>query len=230
MTSKTDIKAGNPASLEQNINAWLPQTQCTRCGYPDCLAYAYAIAARETGIDRCPPGGDTSRRQLARLLGIPTPDRLADEIDAFAGFKLAVIDEDECIGCTKCIDACPVDAIVGSGKMMHDVIEESCTGCELCIPPCPVDCILLIEPEARQPADLKFPAFTEGAPDRFRIARQRHVNRISQRHPLKSSKIKSAKSSETDQQDNSATSMRLEIQQAVKRARQRRQTQSIMKK
>lgn len=120
----------------------LPQTQCTRCGYPDCAAYAEAMARGETDINRCPPGGAEGVARLARLTG-----RLATPLDAQCGAEgprqLAVIDEAWCIGCTLCLQACPTDAIVGANKRMHTVIEPWCTGCELCVPVCPVDCIAL---------------------------------------------------------------------------------------
>jgi electron transport complex protein RnfB len=120
----------------------LPQTQCTRCGYPDCAAYARAIASGDCDINRCPPGGLEGVQRLATITGRP-----ALALDTGCGTEgprtLAVIDENWCIGCTLCIDACPTDAIVGTHKRMHTVIEPYCTGCELCIPVCPVDCILL---------------------------------------------------------------------------------------
>ncbi|MDQ7954646.1 MAG: RnfABCDGE type electron transport complex subunit B [Pseudomonadota bacterium] len=120
----------------------LPQTQCTRCGYPDCAGYAEAIAAGEAGIDQCPPGGDEGVRRLAALTGRPAVP-LNPAFGTEGPRMLAVIDEAWCIGCTLCLDACPTDAIVGVNKRMHTVIEPHCTGCELCIPVCPVDCIAL---------------------------------------------------------------------------------------
>jgi electron transport complex protein RnfB len=128
--------------LAQRINAALPQTQCTRCGYPDCAAYAQAISDGEAEINQCPPGGAEGIQRLAAVTGRPVlplnPDNGSE-----GPRHLAVIDEDWCIGCTLCLDACPTDAIVGSNKLMHTVIEPCCTGCELCIPVCPVDCISL---------------------------------------------------------------------------------------
>ena len=122
------------------IDALLPQTQCTRCGYPDCLAYAEAISTGETGIDRCPPGGVETLHALSALLRRPA-EALDPSVGTFTPGTVAFIEESLCIGCTKCIAACPVDAIVGGPKLMHTVIEALCTGCELCLPPCPVDCI-----------------------------------------------------------------------------------------
>lgn len=127
----------------EQIDALLPQTQCTRCGYPDCRAYADALARGESDINRCPPGGDETLQQLADLLERPLMP-LAPELGRFVPSTVAFVDEPLCIGCTKCIQACPVDAIVGTGKRLHTVIEALCTGCELCLPPCPVDCIRLI--------------------------------------------------------------------------------------
>lgn len=130
-------------SLTERINALLPQTQCTRCGYPDCAAYAQAIATEDAAINRCPPGGDEGVRRLAALTGQPVT-----ALDAEHGHEgprhVAVIDEAWCIGCTLCLPVCPTDAILGSNKLMHSVIEKHCTGCELCIPVCPVDCISLV--------------------------------------------------------------------------------------
>lgn len=124
------------------VFAALPQTQCTRCGYPDCQAYAVAIAAAEAPINQCPPGGAEGIVRLSRITGQAiTPLNPANGVEAPR--SVVFIDEDWCIGCTLCLDACPVDAIVGSNKRMHTVIEPLCTGCELCLPVCPVDCILL---------------------------------------------------------------------------------------
>jgi electron transport complex protein RnfB len=128
--------------LVARIHAALPQTQCTRCGYPDCAAYAQAIAGGEADINQCPPGGTEGIERLAVITGRPVlalnPDNGTE-----GPRQMAVIDENWCIGCTLCLDACPVDAIMGSNKLMHTVIEPYCTGCELCIPVCPVDCISL---------------------------------------------------------------------------------------
>lgn len=122
------------------IDALLPQTQCQRCGFPDCHRYAEALARRETGIDRCPPGGEETVAALSALLDEPAR-HLDPEVGTFEEGTVAVIEEPLCIGCTKCIQACPVDAITGAQKQMHTVIEALCTGCGLCLPPCPVDCI-----------------------------------------------------------------------------------------
>ncbi len=133
----------NPESqLFARINAALPQTQCTRCGFEDCAAYAQAIASGAAAINQCPPGGAEGVLRLSRITGhAPTP--LNPQHGTEGPRSVAIIDEAWCIGCTLCIKACPVDAIMGSNKMMHTVIERDCTGCELCIPVCPVDCISL---------------------------------------------------------------------------------------
>lgn len=136
--------------LADRIDAVLPQTQCEQCGYHGCRPYAEAMAAGEAPINRCPPGGAAGIAALAELL-----DRATLPLDPDCGIgkprALARIIEADCIGCTKCIQVCPVDAIVGSGKLMHTVIADQCTGCELCIPACPVDCIIDVPmPTAQQ--------------------------------------------------------------------------------
>jgi electron transport complex protein RnfB len=129
---------GDP--IVDKIEVLLPQTQCGQCGYPGCHPYAKAIANGEAEINRCPPGGEATMLALSELLG-KDPLPLDDEAAAQKPKALAVIDEKECIGCTLCIQACPVDAILGAAKQMHTVIASECTGCELCLPPCPVECI-----------------------------------------------------------------------------------------
>lgn len=126
--------------LVEAIDRWLPQTQCTRCGYPRCLDYARAVAEGEADINQCPPGGDATIDGIAALLGRP-PKALNTDYGENRPKTVVRIDEPRCIGCTLCIEACPVDAIVGAAKRMHTVIEVECTGCELCLPACPVDCI-----------------------------------------------------------------------------------------
>ena len=125
------------------IDTLLPQTQCGQCGYPGCRPYAEAIAKGDR-INKCPPGGQDTINALAELLN-KEPLPLDGEHGEEAPLRLAVIREEECIGCTKCIQACPVDAIVGAAKKMHTVIWNECTGCDLCVEPCPVDCIDMIE-------------------------------------------------------------------------------------
>lgn len=154
--------------LAERILDALPQTQCTRCGYPDCTGYAHAIADGEAGINQCPPGGMEGVVRLAALTG-----HSVQPIDPQFGTEgprmLAVIDEAWCIGCTLCLDACPTDAILGIHKRMHTVIEAHCTGCELCIPVCPVDCISL---ESVTPGRSGWQAWSQAQAD---DARARHA-------------------------------------------------------
>ncbi|SDY26474.1 electron transport complex protein RnfB [Lysobacter sp. yr284] len=134
--------------LTERLDRLLPQTQCGQCGYAGCRPYAEAMARGEADIDRCPPGGDDGARALAKLLDVAAKPFDRERGRHLARPPLALIVEADCIGCTKCIQACPVDAIVGAAKHMHTVIEPLCTGCELCVPACPVDCIVLVEPAA----------------------------------------------------------------------------------
>jgi electron transport complex protein RnfB len=134
--------AAAPVELINALDAWLPQTQCTRCGYPRCRAYAEALARGETGLNRCPPGGDVTIHALAHLLG-QSPKPLDPACGVHEPRVRVLIDETACIGCRKCLDVCPVDAILGARKRMHTVLTAECTGCGLCLPPCPVDCIKL---------------------------------------------------------------------------------------
>lgn len=127
----------------EQIDSLLPQTQCGQCGYPGCRPYAEAIANGDE-INKCPPGGQATIEQLADLLG-REPKPLDDAHGVEDVKKVAFIREDECIGCTKCIQACPVDAILGATKQMHTIIADECTGCDLCVEPCPVDCIDMVE-------------------------------------------------------------------------------------
>ena len=131
------------ANSADGIDTLLPQTQCTRCGYPSCREYAQALVQGSVDLNRCPPGGEATVAALAHAL-----DRERKPLDPACGeqrpWVVARIDEAACIGCTLCIHACPVDAILGAGKRMHTVIEQECTGCELCLEPCPVDCIVLV--------------------------------------------------------------------------------------
>jgi len=133
---------GDP--LVEKIDSLLPQTQCGQCTFPGCRPYAEAIAKGEADINQCPPGGETTIIALADLLG-RDPKPLNPENGEEKPKRVAIIDEQVCIGCTLCIQACPVDAILGAAKHMHTVIEQECTGCDLCVPPCPVDCIDMVE-------------------------------------------------------------------------------------
>ncbi len=154
-------------ALAERIHDALPQTQCKRCGYADCAAYAAAIAQEKADINQCPPGGTEGIERLARITG-----RAARALDPQYGTEgpraLAVIDEGWCIGCTLCLDACPTDAIVGLNKRMHTVIEAHCTGCELCLPVCPVDCISM------EPATPGRSGWRAWSPAQADAARQRY--------------------------------------------------------
>ncbi|WP_460457847.1 electron transport complex subunit RsxB [Arenimonas alkanexedens] len=144
---------GDP--MVERIDSLLPQTQCGQCGFPGCRPYARAIASGEADINQCPPGGEAGVRALAELLG-REPKAINPAFGSTKPPLLARVIEADCIGCTKCILACPVDAIVGAPKRMHTVIAELCTGCELCLPPCPVDCIELVPPTPR-PGEFRWP-------------------------------------------------------------------------
>jgi electron transport complex protein RnfB len=132
---------GNP--IVEQIDNLLPQTQCGQCGYPGCRPYAQAIAGGDA-INKCPPGGQSTINALADLLDVEAPSLDAEHGEVSEIKKVAFIREDECIGCTKCLQACPVDAILGAAKQMHTIIASECTGCDLCVEPCPVDCIDMI--------------------------------------------------------------------------------------
>lgn len=144
---------GDP--IVDQIDKLLPQTQCGQCSFAGCRPYAEAIAAGEADINRCPPGGESTIQSLADLLDVE-PKPLDEECGVEKPKMLAVIDEQRCIGCTLCIQACPVDAILGAAKHMHTVIADECTGCELCVEPCPVDCIDMVE-MAQNPNTWRWP-------------------------------------------------------------------------
>ncbi|MDR5738825.1 MULTISPECIES: electron transport complex subunit RsxB [unclassified Caballeronia] len=161
-------------TLAERIEDLLPQTQCTKCGYPACRPYADAIAAGDAGYNQCPPGGEEGVARLAALLGLPVIP-----LDTTHGVErarpLAVIDENICIGCTLCMQACPVDAIAGAAKQMHTVIAELCTGCDLCVPPCPVDCIAMIPVTGDATG---WDAWTQEQADAARTRHDRRIARI----------------------------------------------------
>ena len=167
---------GSDHSLADRIDALLPQTQCEQCGFHGCRPYAEAMAAGEAEINRCPPGGTAGIAALADLL-----QRAARPLDPECGVEkprvLAKIIEADCIGCTKCIQVCPVDAIVGSGKLMHTVIADQCTGCELCIPACPVDCIVTVP----MPAEQQDQSHADAARRNFRQREQRLAREKAER-------------------------------------------------
>jgi electron transport complex protein RnfB len=153
------------------IDALLPQTQCTRCGYAGCRPYAEAIVRGDASINQCPPGGAATIESLARLLGVvPLPLSAAHGTEGPP--RIAVIDESRCIGCARCLPPCPVDAIVGAARQTHTVIVDLCTGCELCIAPCPVDCIAMVPRGAPSP---------EPSPTDNRRRHAAHVERSERR-------------------------------------------------
>jgi electron transport complex protein RnfB len=213
----------------EQINALLPQTQCTRCGYPDCASYAQAIAQGEAGINQCPPGGTEGIRRLAALTGLPEQPLSAEHGQEGPRF-VAVIDEAWCIGCTLCIKACPVDTIIGTNKHLHTVIEDQCTGCELCIPVCPVDCISL-EPVHAAPAPTGWAAWPQDKADEARAryafrtqrlvrAQTEHDNRLQAKAEHKLAHLPEV-SKLTDPQQ--LDQKRAVIEAALARARARRQ-------
>lgn len=168
------------------IDEWLPQTQCTKCSYPRCHDYAVAVADGEANINQCPPGGDTTIRGLASLLG-----KMGKPLDPKFGVhtkkQIAVIDETVCIGCVMCIKACPTDAIVGAAKVMHTVIERDCTGCELCIEPCPVDCIDMIDQVQNTDLSWRWDDYSPSSTSRARQQTKAKLERESTRLSAKSS-------------------------------------------
>lgn len=190
------------------LDALLPQTQCGQCGYKGCMPYAEALATHAADINRCPPGGVEVVDDLARLLA-----RKPKPLDATCGVTkapaVAVIDEAWCIGCTLCIQACPVDAIAGATKVMHTVISAECTGCELCIPPCPVDCIQMVDVS-------RSAAGTERL-ERATQARNRYLARRNRLANEKSSPLKSIRTSEKSVLDKKKSA----VARAMESARQR---------
>ncbi len=154
MQARLSAQSGDSAreQLTARINSLLPGIQCGQCGYPGCEPYAKALALGRTGIDRCPPGGEEVVTALARVLGqeeTPAPSVLAHaQLQTSVNHDLAWVRAADCIGCTLCLDACPVDAIVGAPGFLHAVVPDRCTGCQLCVQPCPTDCIEMFKPEA----------------------------------------------------------------------------------
>jgi Na+-translocating ferredoxin:NAD+ oxidoreductase subunit B len=193
-----------PSATPEAIEELLPQTQCRLCGFDGCRPYAEAVSAGCAGINRCPPGGEATIRGLARLTGLPyvalDPDCGVETPPA-----VAVIDEPSCIGCTLCIQACPVDAIVGAARQMHTVIAEECTGCRLCLPPCPVDCIVMVE-AGESPAE-----------------RARRASHFRQRHHARVARLERERAErlQAEQRKAAERKKRDTIERAMQRARQR---------
>lgn len=202
-------------TLTDSIDRILPQTQCTKCGYDGCAPYAQAIAAGMAAINQCPPGGQAGIQQLAALLDVPEIP-LDTSRGLTQSLQVAVIDEPHCIGCTLCIQACPVDAIVGANKLMHTVIPDLCTGCDLCVTPCPVDCISM--------QDAHRTWTTEDA-NKARVNHRQREQRLAARHDEDSAlaaRTLSNKASITDIAHSEPEVRQKIISDALARARARR--------
>lgn len=208
------------STLIDQVDAWLPQTQCTKCGYPRCRLYAEAIVHGESDINQCPPGGDVTITALADLLDVPAKplNRVYGE---YKPRVRAMIDEARCIGCALCLPACPVDAILGTAKKMHTVIAHECTGCELCVAPCPVDCIGLVAVEyaGRGDGDT-WPDYSRQQVDRARSRTYAHLRRLEQQNAYSSTRHRMRR----NQPSLAPTKARMrdEIQAAVERVRTRK--------
>ncbi len=175
------MSAGPEQTLAERIDAWLPQTQCTLCGYPRCQAYAEALARGEADINRCPPGGEATIAALAELLTV-VPKALDPNCGEPRARTVAFINEADCIGCTLCIQACPVDAILGAAKLMHTVISDECVGCELCVAPCPVECIDMLPYRYAGSRDgWPWPDYSRAQAQRARQRTQARLARLAQR-------------------------------------------------
>ncbi|GAB4483341.1 MAG: hypothetical protein OHK0044_32540 [Burkholderiaceae bacterium] len=209
------------SELADAIDALLPQTQCTKCGHAGCRPYAEAIAAGAAQINQCPPGGAAGIAKLAKLLGRPAiPLNPAHGVER--PLRVALIDERLCIGCTLCIQACPVDAIVGAAKRMHTVVPQWCTGCDLCLPPCPMDCIAMVEVDPPR-------AWTQADADAARArhtARKARLAREKLEHDERLAAKALAKLGELDARDDLSREQieqkKAIVQAAIERARARR--------
>lgn len=208
--------ARTAASLADRIDDALPQTQCRRCGYADCRGYAEAIAAGAAGIDRCPPGGGQGIARLAALTGRPVVP-LDPACGREAARAVAVIDEARCIGCTLCIQACPVDCIVGATRRMHTVVEARCTGCELCVPACPVDCIAML------PVSGEATGWDAWSPAQAQAARQAwQSHRARQAHEARENDDRLAAARAEPAAGSAADARKAAVDVALARARARR--------
>lgn len=214
-------------NLANQIDALLPQTQCQRCGYTGCAPYAQAIQAGETDINRCPPGGEQTIAKLAHLTGKPAKP-LAPECGNADERKVAFIREDECIGCTKCIQVCPVDAILGAAKQMHTVLANECTGCELCVPACPVDCIDL-PTAAVDEGQPQWPPYSELDAQRADLARTRTQSRntrLAQEHADKRARREAKKAAAENEVETQRQTRKQDIAAAIARAKAKRKNQN----
>lgn len=198
------------------IDEWLPQTQCTQCSYPRCYDYATALADNEADINQCPPGGDTTIRGLAALLG-KMGKPLNPEFGVHKPKQVAVIDESVCIGCVMCIKACPTDAIIGAAKLMHSVIEQDCTGCELCVEPCPVDCIEMVDHPQEPEIGWRWSDYSPEATNRARALTNAKLERNEERQQKRSSlaKLKELRKTQASEQ------IKLDIAAAINRVKER---------
>jgi electron transport complex protein RnfB len=187
------------------IDALLPQTQCGECGFPGCRPYAEALSKKEAPIDRCPPGGVPVLKALGKLLNQDPSPFIEEVAQKTRPPALAFIREEECIGCTKCISACPVDAIMGSAKLMHTVLSQECTGCGLCLEPCPVDCITLLP--------LEEPVYDKD------LARKRFAA-VKLKHEPKASKEENCANKQIQEEDKA--SKQAYILQALNRVREKK--------
>ncbi len=217
------------APLADRIEDLLPQTQCTKCGYPGCRPYAEAIAAGEAGYNQCPPGGTEGVARLAGLLGKPVIP-LNPAHGSERPRPVAVIDESLCIGCTLCIQACPVDAIVGAAKQMHTVVPALCTGCDLCVAPCPVDCIAMVDVTgARTGWDAWTQAQADDARNRYRsrderLRRDKEENdaRLAAKAAAKLAALEAEAAASPEQQAEQARKKAI-VQAAIERARKQKE-------
>ncbi|WP_211450919.1 electron transport complex subunit RsxB [Collimonas antrihumi] len=231
-SSPPPVPALPSPSLADRIEALLPQTQCTKCGYPACRPYAEAIADGSASYNQCPPGGQQGVARLAQLLQQPLiPLNPANGVERPR--PLAVIDEAACIGCTLCIQACPVDAIVGAAKQMHTVINDLCTGCDLCVPPCPVDCITMVDVSG---ADTGWNAWTQQQADDARARHDFHVIRLVREKRENDARLAAkaaeklkavaAESAATPEQQAEQLRRKAIIQAAIERARLKKEQQA----
>jgi len=207
------MPAMNITKLVQDIDDWLPQTQCTLCGYPRCHDYAQAIANQEADINRCPPGSDITIKGLAVLLELPEK-KLDPEVGSHKPRRVYFVDEARCIGCTLCIKACPVDAIVGSGKLMHSILASECTGCDLCVPPCPMDCILSKPYNSENISRSRWPEYSLPEKEQFRARTNQRLARLDH-HRVDEASVKTPVNLDSER-------IRSEINDAVARVRQKK--------
>jgi Na+-translocating ferredoxin:NAD+ oxidoreductase subunit B len=236
MSGNTAPSPSSQQSLADRIEDLLPQTQCTKCGYAACRPYAEAVASGEAGYNQCPPGGAEGVARLAGLLGNPViPLNPANGVERAR--PVAVIDESLCIGCTLCIQACPVDAIVGAAKQMHTVVNELCTGCDLCVAPCPVDCIAMVEATpGRAGWDAWSQEQADAARERYRfrtmrLKREKEENdaRLAAKAAAKLKEVQAACASSPEEQKEQDRKKAI-IQAAMERARLRKEEMATMQK